>query len=152
MELIIKEKDLLIEKIINNFQSIKRKIATEGHFMTKDVSITMAQVTVLFLLQKNSEMNLTEISEVLGITKSAVTQLVEGLAKQKLIVRESDLCDRRIHHIKPSEKGTIYLETLRKKSFKKIFTIFEILNEQELKELEQITSKLTEHKKNNIDE
>ena len=148
----MKEKDQLIEKIINNFQAIKRSIATEGHFMTKDNTVTMAQVTVLFFLQKNGGMNLTEIAGILGISKSAVTQLVEGLVKQKLVIREGDLSDRRILHVKPSVKGENYLESVRKKSFNKIFTIFEVLNNQELKELELVTSKLIKQKKNNINE
>jgi len=145
-------KNILIEKILNNFQSIKRTLVNERHFATKDCNITMAQITVLFLLKKNGEMNLTDIAGVLGISKSAVTQLVEGLIKQDLIIREGDLSDRRILHIKPSVKGKRFLETMRKKSFEKIFTIFEILSENELKELEKITTKLTEQKKRNTDE
>ena len=138
----MKERNLLIEKILSNFQAIKRTIASEGHNMHKDFGITITQTTVLFMLKKKGEMNVTELANILGVSKSAATQLIDGLAKQKYVTREGDESDRRVFQIKLSKKGIKYLAMIRKKAFEKIFTVFEALDENELKQLVNITNKI----------
>lgn len=136
-----------IEKILSNFQAIKRALMSEGHALSKNYCMTMSQSTVLFLLKNDGAMNLSEVAGVLGISKSATTQLVDGLEKQGLVVRESDASDRRALVLKVSPKGLKYMQDIKKKSFEKVFTIFEVLDEDELEQLEQITSKLIQTKR-----
>jgi DNA-binding MarR family transcriptional regulator len=112
--------------------------------MNRGFDITIAQATVLLMLYKNKEMTTTEIANLLGISKSATTQLVDGLAKKDFITRESDEGDRRIFRIRPSAQGTKFLEKMKRRRFDKVFTVFEVLNEEELKQLVKITTKLLE--------
>ena len=117
--------------------------------MNKDLGLTFTQATVLFLLKKKGEMNVTELSGILGVSKSAATQLVDGLARHEFLTREGDEIDRRVFKIKLSSKGLKFMESLRKKVFSKFSSVFEPLTETELKQLVEITNKLiTNNEKN----
>ncbi len=143
------KRNIQIEKIFKNFHAIKRMIAFEKQCMNNNFGMTVTQAMVLFMLKNKKEMNVTEIANMLGVTKSAATQLIDGLIKNKFVIREVDDIDRRIFRIKPSNKGVKYLENTRKKAFDKIFTFFEILSETEIKQLNIITTKLLKKIKEN---
>ncbi len=124
-------------------------MATEGYHMNKELGLTFTQATVLFMLKKKGELNVTELADILGVSKSAATQLIDGLAKHEFLTRESDEIDRRVFKIKLSLKGLKYMESLRKKVFCKFSFVFESLTKDELNQLVKITNKLIKKNEKN---
>ncbi len=139
-------REKIIEEILDKIHAIKRTFSSGMCPMHKDCNLTITQATVLFMLKKHGQINLTELSTLLGISKSATTQLVNTLEKQGLVIRESDAIDKRVVRIKPSQKGVEYIETKKKVVFDKIYAIFETLDESELIELNKIMTKLINSK------
>lgn len=146
----MEDRNLLIEKILGNFHAIKHSLSSEGHFTDKGSGITITQATVLFMLKKNGEMSYTEMAKILGISKSATTQLIDSLTRHDFISRQVDATDKRVYRLTLSSKGLKFLKSLRQKAFDQTFTIFGALSIEELKQLDKITSKLAINKENKI--
>ncbi|NTV31464.1 MarR family transcriptional regulator [candidate division WWE3 bacterium] len=136
-----------IESIMNHFQSIRRAMATSGHDLHKGLGITMAQASILFLIKHKGETTTTALAEEMGISKSATTQLIDGLMVHQLIVRDSDPTDGRVSIIRLSPIGTEHFENVREKMLLHTSELFSVLTDEELAQLEQITQKInTAHK------
>lgn len=131
-----------IESIVANMQFIRRVLARKGLSLNKNCGITMTQATVLFLIKQQGHMSITSISNKLGVSKSASSQLVDNLVAQNIIMRETDEEDRRILKIKFTDQGKSYLETIRTKMAENLSTIFGALDDNELTQLNSITEKL----------
>ncbi len=135
----------VIESIVNNLQSIKRVLASGGHTINKGLGITMTQANVLFLIKHKGTMNVTEIANDLGVTKSAATQLIDGLVRQNFLARETDMEDHRILKINLSDASHKRIANLRGKTVKMLSAKFDILSDKELVSLAKITQKLLEN-------
>lgn len=138
-----------IEKIASDFQVIKKMMAAESQTATKEFGITLTQGAVLFLIMHKNGKSLTELAECLGISKSAATQLVNGLVEKELLIREYNNKDRRLSQIYLSENSKEHLKKLRKKMIEKISKLFKVLNDEEICQLSAITNKLAKQKEEN---
>ena len=136
-----------IESIVNNLQSLRHVLMGRGHSFNKGLGITITQANVLFLIKHKSTMNASEIAGALGVTKSAATQLIDTLVDQDLLVRETDDNDRRIQKITLSVVSKKRISLLREKTVKMFSSTFEVLGDRELVELEKITQRILNSKK-----
>jgi DNA-binding MarR family transcriptional regulator len=143
-------KSVQIEKIINNLQAFKRAVAAENHCFDSGLKITMSQTMFLFMLRNNGPMSFTEIAKMLGVSKSAVTQLVDGIARYGFLVREADKSDHRVSRVKLSTKGLKYIKTTKQGAMDRMSAIFQSLSKEELNQLEKITTKLFETKNKDL--
>jgi DNA-binding MarR family transcriptional regulator len=69
------------------------------------VEITSSQVTMMFLLEKNQGLTMTEISRAVVADNAAVTRLVDRLEKAGLVERTADPADRRVSKIVLTDQG-----------------------------------------------
>ena len=61
----------------------------------KQNSFSMSQINALFHLNKHGTCSVSDISEQLGITNAAASQLLDRLVQQNFILRTEDPTDRR---------------------------------------------------------
>jgi DNA-binding MarR family transcriptional regulator len=71
---------------------------------SKESGLSMSQIGALFRIHRVT-CGVSELSDNLGITKAAASQMLERLVQQKLILRTEDPNDRRSKIIVLSEKG-----------------------------------------------
>ncbi|MFN2158357.1 MAG: MarR family winged helix-turn-helix transcriptional regulator [Anaerolineales bacterium] len=71
----------------------------------RESGLSMSQFAVLFHLSKYRTSGVTDLGDHLGLTSAAVSQLLERLVQQGLILRTEDPNDRRVKQIILSEKG-----------------------------------------------
>ncbi|MEI6221696.1 MAG: MarR family transcriptional regulator [bacterium] len=136
-----------IETILSNFNTLRRTMIA-GHINnSKNFGISFSQTHVLFMLKKKGQVTITELATCIGVSKSAATQIADGLVKQELITRTTDPQDRRVQRLRPSAKGTKHMETMKHSMLERFSTLFDVLNERELLQLETITSKLLKARK-----
>ncbi len=69
------------------------------------LGITTTQLGVLFILERNPGALLKEVSEALGINKSATTALVDRMAAAGLVRRQPSDEDGRAAHLTATAKG-----------------------------------------------
>lgn len=77
------------------------------------LGLTIPQYRVLLLLNKRDGLRLTTLSEHLIRAKSTITRIVDQLEQQGLVVRTSDLEDRRAQRVLLTDKGANLLVEAR---------------------------------------
>ena len=93
-----------------------------------------------------------QLAQMLDLTPRAITGLMAGLEKKKLVTRTKDQSDARITWLSLSEAGRKFLKNVRPDTSKKLYGLFEVLTKKEQIELVRIIEKLTDHMKKQIDE
>ncbi len=73
----------------------------------KDLEINFSQqhYTILNLLEEQEHLYLTEFVDILGITKSQMTALIDKLIKMGYVNRNNDINDRRKIYVSTTEEG-----------------------------------------------
>jgi DNA-binding MarR family transcriptional regulator len=122
----------LIEQLIESFHAIRHKLVLDSNSFTGDDHISLSQLVVLRIVSEYDGISIKEISGKLGITSSAVTQLVDGLVNKGYTRREGSLEDRRSLRVFLSSSGKEKINTLRLKGLKKLYSIFNVLDDEEL--------------------
>lgn len=128
----------LIQGIVENLARCQKP---SMQAVWRDMGLSHAQMSMLYLLHFHKRSNVKQISEYLGITKSAVTQLMEPLIEKKLVSRRTDPSDRRIAHLSLSAKGKTALKKMAKHKFAGLRTAVGSLDNKDLKQLHQICEK-----------
>ncbi|MEI7579691.1 MAG: MarR family transcriptional regulator [bacterium] len=137
------DRKIILQEIVNLLAQT-RKHFMPLHLINKTKStLTPAQIPLLVLIEQNSGISIKKLSEFLGISSSAVTQLVDNLVRNKLLVRKEDLKDRRIINLFISEKAIKLKNNFEQMICDKSSKVFEILDDQELAQFHKLTSKVS---------
>lgn len=135
-----------IEGIAQEMASLKRLfMACGGGAMQERTGPTRAQVGVLFLITHMENPTAKEIASKLSMSPSAATQLMNGLEKQKLILRTVSAEDRRRSEIQVTDKGRGMLERMRKARLAKLSKLLSALSDTELAQLHRLHKKIVTH-------
>ena len=132
----------LIEKIINSIYAIRHKIAVEMHFSVNGMQVTHSQLFVLHLVKKHKNISIKNLADLLEITSSAVTQIVDGLVNNGLLMRKRNPNDRRTSKIELSEKFKNQFDSIKNKSFKTVLSLFNALDNDELSKYCELNDKI----------
>jgi DNA-binding MarR family transcriptional regulator len=112
--------DRLIFLISKVYQ--KLIINLQKSFSESGIEVTPIQVMLLFFLQENNGLSLTQISQGLMLENPTVTGLIDRLEKLGYVKRSDHPNDRRIYLVHLTEKGN--------KVAKKALPIVKRLNEE----------------------
>ncbi len=134
----MKREDLIQEVV----ESLARCQRLQGPTAWKALGVSHAQVGMLFMLFHHREANVKQISEYLGITKSAVTQLLDPLVDKKLVNRQDDPKDRRFVRLSLTNDGLRLLKKLNKLKFAGVRSAIDSLNTKELSQLADLHRKM----------
>ncbi|HMQ09229.1 MAG TPA: MarR family transcriptional regulator [Candidatus Nanoperiomorbaceae bacterium] len=136
-----------IEAIFKNFHAIKRAYSHGSRFSHRHFGVTMTQASVLMLLMHEGRKTMGELALALGVSKSAVTQLLNSLIEQGFIERNQDEQDRRVAYVELSRDGVRHLRRVRRGGARQITQLFDLLTDEELQQIETITAKLVNRAK-----
>ncbi len=95
------EVDSIVETIIYLYTESRR--LTKG--MAREVGLTGPQLTVIKLLESFDNLSLSSLSERIRAQNSTVTGIIDRMEREGLVRRERSTVDRRVVHIKLSDKG-----------------------------------------------
>lgn len=96
-----REVDAIVESIIYLYTESRR--LTKG--FAAEFGLTGPQLTVLKLLDSLDDLSLSELSERIRAKNSTVTGIVDRMERDGLVVRVRSQEDRRVVHIRLSERG-----------------------------------------------
>lgn len=108
---------------------------------------THAQIGILFILDHHGPIGLKELARQLSMSPSAATQLVDGLARDKLLMREEDAEDRRKIRLTVTPEGKDKLMQVKKAHIASFMKLFEALSDEELIQYRDLQRKLISHLK-----
>jgi MarR family transcriptional regulator, organic hydroperoxide resistance regulator len=134
------DKEELIQGIVENLAKCQRPALNAGW---KALGLSHAQMSMLYLLFYHAQSNVKEIADFLGISKSAVSQLLDPMVDKGLVSRHNDLKDRRIVRISLTAKGKQTLKKLAKYKFAGLRSALQNLDQKELAELYRLHKKMT---------
>lgn len=102
--------DPMIVEIEENFRWVCGKIKKKGREILSDFEITPPQFEALQHLIKEGELTIGELSGKMFLACSTVTDLLDRMERNELVMRVKDEKDRRIVRIRVLDKGHTLLE------------------------------------------
>jgi DNA-binding MarR family transcriptional regulator len=92
----------LFLKILHLYSVIARKPKDYG---TGDL-LFVAEIHTITMVGKNKEINMTQLADIMGVTKGAISQTIRKLVNKNLILK-SNTTNRKEFNLRLSEKGNI---------------------------------------------
>jgi len=132
----------IVEEITEDLYSIRRKMASEMHCLSNEMQITHPQWVVLHYVKKSGMISIKDLANLLGITSSASTQIVDGLVKKELLLRERNTEDRRILDIELSDKAISKFNSIKSASLNTLSALFDVLDDKELQDYRDLNNKI----------
>ena len=132
----------IVEEITEALYSIRRKIASEMHHVSNEMQITHPQWIVLHHVKKSGMINIKDLANLLEITSSAATQIVDGLVKKEFLLRKRNKEDRRILNIELSDKAINKFNSIKSASFNTLSALFDVLDDEELQKYRDLNNKI----------
>lgn len=134
----------LSRRIFETSEAMKRGMYTHMQAYFQNLPISRAHLEVLSAIKHLQPINSKEIARQLYLTPGAVSQSVDGLSQSGLILREADLTDRRIQHLKLSKKGEKLLQDIEKRRRSMMENAMKDLSLEELTVWLKVQTKLSE--------
>ena len=132
----IKDLDLVFSRLINRFRWLFRKYSSD--------EITGTQLAVLRCLRSEGACTTSYLAEMLGVTLSAITALINRLYRQGLASRERKEQDRRQVWINITPQGLQYLHDAEQSRYFLLSMYFSKLTEEERVEFLRMLRKVSD--------
>jgi DNA-binding MarR family transcriptional regulator len=133
------KRDELVQEIIETLNRCQKAGANPTAW--RKLGLSHSQVGMLFMVLHHSDANVKQISEYLGVTKSAITQLLDPLVANEFIERQNDPIDRRIVRLKITDKGKKAVKEIIKLKFSGLRAALDNLSDTELEQLAKLHRK-----------
>jgi DNA-binding MarR family transcriptional regulator len=101
----MKSSDPFIETLHDCIELIMRSSMRSFFHYAKETGLSMPQIGALFQLNRGATSGISNISDDLGVSSAAASQMLDRLVQQELILRTEDPDDRRVKNIVLTEKG-----------------------------------------------
>ncbi|WP_437319273.1 MarR family winged helix-turn-helix transcriptional regulator [Sorangium sp. So ce385] len=132
------EIDAIVEMIIYLYTESRR--LTKG--MASGFGLTGPQLTILKLLESFQDLSLSTLSERIRAQNSTVTGIVDRMEREGLVRRERSKADRRVVHIRLSEKGARLAREIQVEPMEIFRSALLGLSSTDLRDLLRILTKL----------
>ena len=106
------------ENIVNiekHLRKVDYIIRLKGREILNDFNITVPQFTALQILIYNGELTIGELSQKMALACSTITDLIDRMEKNGLVVRKKDEKDKRVVRIEVLPVGYEIVEKVLKK-------------------------------------
>ena len=107
-----------------------------------EVSLTPLHFEIMMLLTEEGTLPVAKIGERLVLAKAHMTQLVDKLVENEIVVREADPDDRRVIRVSITAKGKETLDKIHERVGRAFKKALSSLSENDLKELTTSLSKI----------
>ncbi len=111
---------------------------------------THAQLRILFMVFYHNHQSIKELAERIHATSSAITQSVNSLVRDSLLIRIEDVNDRRKIYLKITPEGKKIITIAKKQQLEITTRLFASLTDAELLHLEKIQKKIIDNLPNKL--
>jgi DNA-binding MarR family transcriptional regulator len=137
------KRDELIQEVIETLNRCQKAGANPAAW--RKIGLSHSQVGMLFMIHHHSDANVKQIAENLGVTKSAITQLLDPLVTNGFLLRQNDSSDRRIVRFSLTDKGKKALKEINKLKFSGLRAALENLSDEDLQQLTKLHHKAAQN-------
>ena len=103
----------LVEEIVGAYETLMHRVASAHTPEFLAVGVTMSQAKLLYLVQAEPGLRMSELSARLGVSLSTVSGVVDRLVDQSFLDRHDDPADRRQVVLRITDAGASQLELFR---------------------------------------
>jgi len=135
------EVDAIVETIIYLYTESRR--LTKG--LASQFGLTGPQLTVIKLLESFDNLSLSSLSERIRAQNSTVTGIIDRMEREGLVRRERSTSDRRVVHIRLSDKGLKLARQIEVEPMEIFRGALLSLSQADLRDLLRIMNKLQRH-------
>ena len=132
------EVDSIVETIIYLYTESRR--LTKG--LASQFGLTAPQLTVIKLLETFDNLSLSSLSERIRAQNSTVTGIIDRMEREGLVRRERSTVDRRVIHIRLSDKGQKLARQIQVEPMEIFREALAALTQADLRDLLRIMNKL----------
>ncbi len=122
----------------NRFVLAFEQLKKNQHKNSVDKSITLNEVHLIVVIGKNQSLNLVKLSELLEVSRSAVTQSVRRLFQKNLVVFDFAPNNEKNKYLRLSEKGIEVFKVHKDQQEYIERSIFSVLNNYSERELQTV--------------
>ena len=134
-------------QMVDSFKNLAKSIgAYFDNTLLDNINISCSELSILGLIceseKKNKKINITEISNKLKITKSAVSQSISKLEKKGFVKRKINLFDKKINYLSVTKETMKQSDKKHIEHEKMINNVINKMGEEDSKELSRLLNKL----------
>lgn len=122
----------------NRFILASEQLKKNQHKISTDKSITLNEVHLIVVIGKNQPLNLVKLSELLEVSRSAITQSVRRLIQKNLVFFDFDSNNGKNKYLRLSEKGIEVFKIHKEQQAYIEKSIFSVLNNYSEGELQTV--------------
>ncbi len=122
----------LIARIIAQVEASLRHLRCAASERLVREGVSMTQLHVLWLFEEHGELGMTRLADLLDVSLSNATGLVDRMAERGLVERLRLTDDRRVVHVRPTARGIELGRTLELLKRDLMEAVLEQLDEQQL--------------------
>ena len=122
----------------NRFILAFDQLKKNQHKSSVDKSITLNEVHLIVVIGKNQPLNLVKLSELLEVSRSAITQSVRRLIQKSLVVFDFEPNNGKNKYLRLSEKGIEIFKVHKEQQAYIEKSIFSVLNNYSEGELQTV--------------
>ena len=138
--------DSIVETIIYLYTESRR--LTKG--LASQFGLTGPQLTVIKLLETFQDLSLSSLSERIRAQNSTVTGIIDRMEREGLVRRERSTVDRRVVHIRLSEKGQKLARQIQVEPMEIFRDALASLTQADLRDLLRIMNKLQKYVRSKV--
>lgn len=138
----MQQRKKLIEDILSSIHALGHRCKTKPETNGQKPQITHSQWYVLSTIEHSKSVSVKDIAHTLGISPSAITQLVDGLVDAGIVTRTESLTDRRTTQLSLSAKGLKQIQAIKKEKMEAFASLFDALSDSELSTYHRLQQKL----------
>ena len=121
-------------RFILTFEQLKKN----QHKISIDKSITLNEVHLIVVIGKNQPLNLVKLSELLKVSRSAITQSVRRLIQKNLVVFDFAPNNGKNKYLRLSDKGIEVFKIHKEQQAYIEKSVFSVLNNYSEEELQTV--------------
>lgn len=130
----------LVNKVSQDLREYKENTLGQSELS----QMTISQYYFLSAIDKLESPNYSDLAKELKVSKPSVTASVNKLIQQGFIHKIQNEKDKRVFHLKLSEKGESLMKAEKRVSYEFANNIVSCLDKEELQQLETIFTKILE--------
>lgn len=130
-------RDELVERVVAVYESLMHHVATAHAGEIVGVGVTMSQAKVLYLVQAEPDVRMSDLAGRLGVSSPSISGVVDRLVDQGLLTRRDDPADRRQALVRISDAGASQLELFRELNARQVRSLLALLTTADLAVVER---------------
>jgi DNA-binding MarR family transcriptional regulator len=138
------DREATIGRIMEAHEQLMHLLSAAHSADFLEVSITMSQAKLLYVVAAAGEMHMAELPPRLGVSLSTVSGLVDRLVDQGLLARREDRADRRQVLVAITDSGVAAIERFRELNVRQLRELLENVDPEVLDDLARVYAALVE--------